>query len=358
MNVLPPPVVVSYSLSIQSNVQGAQVFINGNPAGNTPFQSSLPGGSYSVLVRAPGYLDFSQNVVVSGAAFVQANLVPISFSLSVSSNVAGADVLINGNPAGKIPFSTQIPGGSYTVVVRAPGYADFSQNIVVSGAAQVNANLQLLTYALSVASNVSGAQVFLNGNPAGKTPFGTQIPGGSYSVVVRAPGYVDFTQDIVVSGAAQVNATLQLLTFQLNVASSVGGAEVFLNGNRMGTAPFVGMLPPGVYGLIVRAPGYLDFSTQVNMSGAQTVNASLVPSPASWQLAFPEAFVNRDLKGQHLAQVQLFIDGTQQKTQSGQVSAGRHVIRLVTGGMATETTVDLQSGKAYTFEPSLGLSVR
>ncbi|HET7839285.1 MAG TPA: PEGA domain-containing protein [Rectinemataceae bacterium] len=372
------------ALQIVCNQSGAQVFINGRLMGTTSPNIALllPVGQYAVKVSKSGFLAYDTSVNLgAGGAVINVNLVQpgapqaqvpqaqrmnvlppptvFNYSITVQCNVQGAQVIINGNPAGTTPFSSQVPGGSYSVLVRAPGYLDFNQNVVVNGAMTVLANLVPISFSLSVNANVAGADVIINGNPAGKTPFSAQVPGGSYTVTVRAAGYIDYNQNVVVSGAAQVNASLQPLSYQLNVvATNVNGAQVFLNGNPMGQTPFVSMLPPGSYGLIVRAPGFLDYSAQVLLSAAQTVSATLVPAMATWQLNFPDAFINRELKGAHLTLVLIFIDGVLQKGSGGQIPAGKHVVRLVTGGMATETQVELQAGRTYTFEPSLGLSVR
>ncbi len=372
------------ALQIVCNQSGAQVFINGRLMGTTAPNIALllPAGQYAVKVAKAGFLPYDTTVNLSSSGTVinvnlvqpgapppppqaqRMNTLPPpallnNFSISVQSNVPGAQVIINGNPAGTTPFSSQVPVGSYTVLVRAPGYLDYSQNVLVNGVVNLQANLIPIAFSLSVNANVAGAEVIINGNSAGRTPFSAQVPGGSYSVLVRAPGYQDFSQNVVVSGAAQVNANLQPLSYQLNVvATNVNAAQVLLNGNPMGQTPFVSMLPPGTYGLTVRAPGYLDFSTQLTLTGTQTVTATLMPSLAGWQLSFPESFVNKDLKGDHAAQVQVYIDGVQQRAANGQLAAGRHVLRLVAGGLAFETNIDVQAGKTYTFEPTLGLMVR
>lgn len=346
-------------LTVSSNVQGAEVLINKNPAGKTPFSATVAPGSYAVTVRAPGFVEFNQNVVVSGPVQVNATLQPLSFALTVSANVQGAGVFINGNQAGKTPFSATVAPGSYSVSVRAPGFVDFNQNVVVNGPVQVNATLQQVTFALTVSANVPGADVYLNNNLAGKAPFSAQLPAGSYAVTVRAAGYVDFNQNVVVSGPAQVNAALQPLTYQLTVdAVNFKGAQVLINGNPAGQTPFAAMLPPATYGVTIKAPGFTDFAASVALNGPQQVQATLQPAPASWQVVVPDAAANKDLKGGHWSQIQVYVDGVLQKASSAQVTPGRHVLRIVSGGLAVESPVDFQPGKAYTFEASLGFTVK
>ena len=118
------------------------------------------------------------------------------------------------------------------------------------------------------------------------------------------------------------------------------------------------MLPPGGYSVVVRAPGYNDYVASVTLNGPQTVMAALQPAAAGWQILLPEAYTNKDLKGGHWSHIQVYVDGQLQKSPSGQVVAGRHVIRLVSGGLAVETIVEFQAGRTYSFEPTLGLTVK
>jgi hypothetical protein len=363
------------SLNIICNQPGAQVFINGKPAGYTTpnFSFLVPAGKVQVRVQKNGFQTFETIVQATNKPItLNVNLLPIGAqqpppqpvqgSISVNANIPGADVYINGANVGRAPLNYAVPAnGTYSVQVRAPGYNDFSTNVTVSGPVQVNATLtpQIINYSISINSNVQGAEILINGNRAGTTPFSAQVPAGSYTVLVRAPGYFDFTQNVVVNGPIQVNATLQGMTYQLSVdAANYRGADVFINGNQAGKTPFVGMLQPGTYSVVVRAPGFSDYAATATMNGPQNIVAALQPAAASWQIALSEAYTNKDLKGGHWSHIQIYVDGALQKAPSGQVLAGRHVIRLVSGGLSVETTVEFQPGRTYTFEPVMGLTVK
>jgi hypothetical protein len=380
-----------FPLKIVCNVMDADVYINNKLYTKTTANLiiQLPPSTYNIKVAKAGYNEFQANVAVqasnSGTILnvalqpLQApaqvgtpNILP-SFPLNIASNVSGAQVYLNGKPTGQTPFGQNVIGGTYEIRVTAPGYADFQQKVIVKGPLQVNAMLQPTGQMLSVQSNVQGADVIINGNPAGKTPFSAQVPSGSYNVTVKAPGYFDFNQGVVVgNGAAQVNAVLQPLGYQLSVSANVQGASVFVNNQQLGQTPFATTLAPGSYTLLVRASGYLDYQVQLSVNGPQVVNASLQPASASWQFRIPEAFLNKDQgkdqgKGKDqrsYAQAQLWIDGILQPEApgqafaSGQLFPGRHVIRFVSGGLAVETQVDVQAGKAYVFEPFIGISVK
>ncbi len=306
-------------------------------------------------------------------------------AIIIQCDMSGAQVLLNGRLIGNTTpnFSTLVPPGNYTVTVRKAGYRDYNNSFALTaggitlqvflagggGGAPLlpapNTLSQAMNYNLSVQSNVNGAAVFINGNQAGQTPFSAQVPPGSYSVLVRAPGFLDYNQSIIVgNGPAQVNAMLQGQNQMLTVQSNVNGAVVFINGNQAGQTPFSTQVPAGSYTVLVRAPGYTDFNQNVMVgNGPAQVNAMLQGMFSSWQLSLPDNMRVRDMPGQARG-LEIWIDGVQQPTAQGQMSAGgqltpgRHVIRLVSGSMATETQVDIQAGRSYIFEPYLGLNVK
>jgi hypothetical protein len=304
---LPAPrlLVPTFVLNVASNVAGATVFLGAQPSGQTPLGLNLPRGRYDIRVTAPGYTDFVQQVDLSGPMTVNAILQGSSQTLSVNAtNIAGADVYINGNLAGRTPFQAQVPSGSYQVVIKAGGFFDYAQNVVVGASSvQVNAALQPQAFQVAINSNVQGALVFLNGNQAGQTPFAAALPPGSYNLVVRAIGYLDYQAQIVVTGPAAVNALLQ---------SAMAGWQLVLPEFRFA---------PGE-GEKLDARGLRPRLVRVWMDGEE----------------------QRDLPGPVAA--------------SGQVAPGKHKLRLEFAGFVTELQFDAAAGGSYTLEPSLGLRVR
>ncbi|HUW41376.1 MAG TPA: PEGA domain-containing protein [Rectinemataceae bacterium] len=335
--------------------------------------------------------------LAAGAAFAQNKT-----SLNIICDELGAQVYINGHLAGSTTpnFSFLIPQGEVQIRVQKNGFRTF-ETVVRAGSYPITLNVrlrgpgpeerqpqwpqrqqpqwqqqpppppppapatvqqpQLFGYgnSLSINANVPGASVFINGNPAGTIPFSASIPGGSYTILVRAPGYADFSQNVLVNGPVQIYANLQAQGFQLGIdAPNAPGAQVIVNGSPVGQTPYTGIFPPGSYSITIRAPGFADYSSQLNLSGPQNLVATLVPAMSTWRLVLPDAMINRDLNGRHFEQIRLFIDGQVQSATSGLIGAGRHSLRLVSGGMAVESYIDVQPGRNYVFEPRLGIEIR
>src|SRR6056297_150851 len=102
---LQPLQPVRHRLSINSNVGGAYVYIDGSRVGTTPFSGSYEAGSYSVRVSSSGYQDWSRNVNINSNQSLNAQLqqeasstgegMPVTFYWHAADT---ADIYINGRP--------------------------------------------------------------------------------------------------------------------------------------------------------------------------------------------------------------------------------------------------------------------
>ena len=253
-------------LQILCNVSGAQVFLAGQLVGSASpnLILNIKQGTYALKVIKMGFNDFDTVVTIGpGGAAVQANLVPRG-----------------GNPA---PAAVQAPN---TIPAPAPAPVPVQPPPMM----QVPV---ILNYALSVLSNVDGASVTINGNPAGTTPFRAQVPNGNYSIVVSADGYRNFKGNFIVNnGPMVVNAPLQSMLASWKLKFNEGDLEKY---------PKLGQL-----------------------SGIQV---------------FVDGELQAQAPGATIAQ--------------GQFEEGIHRIRMVVGGMILETRIDADAGKYYIVEPSL-----
>ncbi|MCX7023512.1 MAG: PEGA domain-containing protein [Spirochaetes bacterium] len=369
------------SLNIICNQVGAQVLIDGKLAGYTTpnFSFLLPAGNRTITVTKAGFQDFVQTLkVTNNPITLNVNLVPkgavapppqvLKHVLTVNANVNGAQVILNNIQAGITPFQTNLAPGSYSLVVRANGYSDYSQNLTINGNTTVNAMLQAMTAPLSINVNVPGAEIWLNGGRYGQASgntFSAAVPPGSYALTVRAAGYTDYnTQINVMPGSGySASVTLQPATAPLSLTINVAGAEIFLNGSSIGRAQgqqFATQVMPGTYALTIRAVGYADFNAQINVmpGSGYAGNINLQFALANFQFTVPAAILNPEMKGNPWSQVRLYIDGGPQKDFRGQLLPGRHVIRVVSGAIQIETTVDIVAGGNYTFELGAMLTVK
>jgi hypothetical protein len=298
-------------------------------------------------------------------------------TLTVVASEGPAQVILNGKllGMGNPTFRAPVAPGTYELIVRKAGLPEFKQRITIgAGGLTVNAQLgsasapqqlpppTVMSYQLTVNSNVNGADVFINGAQAGKTPYNGQVAAGTYTIVVRAAGYSEFSQGVSVNQASTVVANLAPLAVPLNLGRLFPGAEVFLNGAKIGVAgsnPFVAQVAPGTYTLTIRAGGFMDLSMQITVgAGGFSTTPVLQPLMADFQFQLPLSMTNPDMKGNPWSQIRVYVDGAPQKDFKGQVTPGRHVLKMVSGAFQIEFPFDFEAGKSYVIEPFAGMTVR
>jgi hypothetical protein len=120
-------------LLIQSNIRGADVYINDQLKGKTPLNIRLDYGTYDVLVTLDGYEDYFETVDMKSRDMkIDAVLErAVRVNLHVTSNIAGADVFLNNRKVGKTPLSIQKSSGKYMlrVSLRDKGFDDYTTTI-------------------------------------------------------------------------------------------------------------------------------------------------------------------------------------------------------------------------------------
>jgi hypothetical protein len=208
-----PSVPAFGSISINSNPNGAEAYVDGNFVGYTPVAYGTRSGSHNVEVRLGGYDTYRTSVNVPGGqtANVNAGLVQTARNgmVNFTSNPSGAEVYVNGQYVGVTPTgSFSYAQGNYTVQFRLGGYTETSLSFSVSPNSNqtVRADLAPISGSLRIRANVGGALVFLNGQQAGTIPSGSgeltlsNLPSGTHELVVIAPGFRTFVGDFTVRG--------------------------------------------------------------------------------------------------------------------------------------------------------------
>jgi hypothetical protein len=131
--------------------------------------------------------------------------------VSIRSSPPGAEISIDGSPAGRAPVTRELAGGTHTITAVL-GELRSQRQISVEYAEPADVVLSLAGKdgSLTVTSNVDGAQVTIDGAPAGTTPLTIAVPAGDRKVVVHSEGYSTLERLVKVpsEGSAQITATL------------------------------------------------------------------------------------------------------------------------------------------------------
>ena len=128
---------------VNANVSNYKLYINGTLA-ESP--AVLPMGEYDVVILKNGYTEWSQHVMLDKDSLtINAELSrDMQYgTLTVTADVDGAWVYINGEEYGVAPMQVNLPYGSYNVQVEKDGYDTFRQSVSIqSTTASLHATLE------------------------------------------------------------------------------------------------------------------------------------------------------------------------------------------------------------------------
>ena len=128
---------------VNANVSNYKLYVNGALA-ESP--AVLPMGEYDVVILKNGYTEWSQHVTLDqDSVTLNAELMrDMQYgTLTVTADVDGAWVYINGEEYGVAPMQVNLPYGSYNVQVEKDGYDTFRQSVSIqSTTASLHATLE------------------------------------------------------------------------------------------------------------------------------------------------------------------------------------------------------------------------
>ncbi|MDX1618173.1 MAG: PEGA domain-containing protein [Balneolaceae bacterium] len=158
--------------------------------------------------------------------------------VSVRSNPAEADIIVNGEPKGKTPSTISLSYGINNIRILKEGYSEFSRTVEIQNPTfNIFAPLERSVTQVQVTSNAVGAEVYLDGELVGKTPFTGTRTHGLVKLEIRKEGYLPYDEYVLIDNE---KATFDIELDQsasLTVKSNPSKADVYLNGEFKGVTP-------------------------------------------------------------------------------------------------------------------------
>jgi hypothetical protein len=255
------------ALIINTTPTEADVYFGGIKVGKTPYQKMRlkPGQQLKVTLKHPDMYDKNLVMILKGG-FNEVGPIKLNSkygSLTVNSTPQGASVFLAGTKVGTTPYlNNHILSGSYLISIDYPFYfSEENRQFKIQAEKQTTKHFSLKPNfgTLDIETNPSGAEIKIY-NQDNKlvsqfnSPNIKKLTPGKYRLQVGKKGYdsldynitiaKDRTQTISASGA-----TLRRLEGSLFVSSVPyqKGADVLINGEKMGEVPANLTLPVGIH---------------------------------------------------------------------------------------------------------------
>jgi formylglycine-generating enzyme required for sulfatase activity len=257
--------VLSEFVIITSDPSGADVYLNNEPVGKTPFQSEKPEGRYEWRVALDLYFPEAGvfELKAGNKEKIEVDLKPNFGSLEVVSQPEpGAEIAINGIKIGKTTPSTldELPSGEHTLTLSHEWYETTTQkvNVAAGGSEKVSITMQPNFAELTVEAE-QDEEVYINGNAQGNGRFNERLTPGVYRVEVRKEHHSPAQRTVTLARGDEEVLSLEPtpILSSLKVMSEPMEADIYLNGKKVGTTPqILRDLLVGEYELELRKNGY------------------------------------------------------------------------------------------------------
>jgi hypothetical protein len=231
------PAIVPGQLNVNSTPAGAQIQIDGqsNSSWVTPFNlAGLNPGKHTLTISKPGYASDTRNIEVGSGSksFISLQLAPLTATVSVTSDPAGAAVWMDGRDTGRVTpaqISVDKPG-NHSFVFKKQGYLEetTTANLQIGQTSRMSPSLRALANtdnlriggkfkklfggsdtagmgAVSIKTQPKGAQVAINNRIVDKaSPVDLFLDPGNYVVDITMSGFKDVHRVITVERSGKV----------------------------------------------------------------------------------------------------------------------------------------------------------
>lgn len=278
----------------------------------------LPEGNYTFKFQKTGFTDVVKTIELKEPQTVKIFMEPgetttkrfaLPGIIVITSEPSNCEIIINGQKIGNTPFQGELSAGNHQMEIRKPLYETDVSTFVLEEGKTVTLPMKTLKPKfgyLSVSSNIPQSRITLNDKPFGDTPLNkTEIEAGSYKIKVESDMYYPFTEEFTLEVGGEKNITVELKpafgSLEINT-SPENGAEIFLDGRKIGQTPFQqDKVASGRYLLKVTKELFGDVEEQITIQDGQKLARNIVLKQNFGQIdvdaPFSQIFVNDKLVG-------------------------------------------------------------
>ena len=280
------------SLNLESNIDGAKVYLDERYLGETPFKKPIQGirtGEYKLVLTKKPYFDYERTIKLKPGRVNNhfAEMITTLGKLKVQANVKNAQIVLGKRYLGSTPADIfeRLQPGKFELLVTRDGFEPFKQpiEIVSNEVKTINVKLKRMKGGLVVNSKPTGGKVYVDGKFSGVAPVKISKPTGNYTVIVKEKGYRDYKTRIRLESGqpATINAELSPKPYQLYIYSNQKQASVRIDGVLIGTTPVIGYRGSsfGVHRLEVSKDGFQKVIKRVRLQPGKRYKVNLDLKP-------------------------------------------------------------------------------
>jgi hypothetical protein len=273
-------------VTITSEPEAAEIYLNGQKFGVTPMQEMLIPGEYTINVKKALHYTYEGTFTVKEGQTAEIPLIKLKEKVAafytVNSDQPGTKIYIGGVFVGEVPIQNQkIESGKYSFKAENELYYSETKDVEFKEKDDIIIDFKLKSAhgVLSIKSEPDGATVWLNETEAGVTPLSKKVRSGVYKLRLSKDLWSDYTETIEITDNKTIDRSFSLnKNFGLLSVKS-DGADIYINGKLEGTGTFKIDLKPGKYQVLAKKLSHKDDSKEVFLNIGREHEIELKPEP-------------------------------------------------------------------------------
>jgi hypothetical protein len=253
---------------ILSEPKGARIFLDTAMVGTTPQELTMEAGDHLLVLQKDWY--YTDSLKFSAAKGkkkeISRILNPHFGKLEIISlPEPDADIYLDNTKIGTTPFlHEQYPSGTYQIRLVRTMYFDTTFTITVEDMKMVRCIIPMAVNYAELTVNAPWSKIFLNDSLVSNEQYYSRLHPGAYKVrTERGWQYTPALIQLNLAPKDQQEIQLEPIP-KLGVVSVITGpfeasdAEIYMNDERKGRAPFVQSLLIGDYSIVARRTGFVS----------------------------------------------------------------------------------------------------
>jgi formylglycine-generating enzyme required for sulfatase activity len=252
---------------IETEPPGAMVIFNETMRRSPARFDQVKLGSYSAHVMLAGYRDVWVKFDI--ASNTEAHPPPVRLQrllggAQLDSRPTGATFELKSGTtivkSGRTPAAVaDLPTGRYDLVLKLEGREERDTIEIVHGEV-AEKTVEFGTGHLAVTSRPPGAEIFLDGKPAGVAPLDLTVAEGPHELGAKYHQWPAMQRTVTARRDAPAEAAFVFICGSVKISSAPGGASVFAGERELGQTPLtLPNLEPGPVSYELRLAGYKSF---------------------------------------------------------------------------------------------------